>query len=163
MYDDEQIGSASDDCTVPQHETTPSRTGTNAQRGGKHVAKQQATRNTQTESENIADQIAAYIGRSLGELLNRKDALTQQLSEVDEQIAAVRTRISQQLGEYIPGADARPRVRPATSDRRPVRRGRKRKRVISAETRAKMSAAARRRWERRRKKKDSGSEAAAGR
>lgn len=42
---------------------------------------------------NVADQVAEYIGTSLADLMNRKDALARQLATVDQQIAAVRKRV----------------------------------------------------------------------
>ena len=48
---------------------------------------------------NIADQIAEFIGRSMGDLLNRKEALQRQLAEVESQIVDVGHRVNHQLGQ----------------------------------------------------------------
>ncbi len=78
--------------------------------------------------------LAALVGRELGKLAARKDALGRQLASVEREIAAVRDQVSKAVG----GGDS-------------VGNGRKRavkaaKRVMSPEARAKMAAAAKRRW-----------------
>ncbi len=40
-----------------------------------------------------ADNVAAFIGSSLGELMNHKDALVKQLAKVEKQIAAARDQV----------------------------------------------------------------------
>jgi hypothetical protein len=94
----------------------------------------------------VADQVAQFIGRTLGELLNRKDALSRQMTDVDRQIAEVRHRVVRQFGEYLPAATRR-RVRKA------ARKAGRIARAVSAETREKMAEAARKRWARERAKK----------
>jgi len=49
-------------------------------------------------SGTVADQVAEFIGRTMGELLNRKDSLTKQMADVDEQIADIRQRVVRQFG-----------------------------------------------------------------
>ena len=59
------------------------------------------------ESEStLADQVAEYVGKSLGDLLNRRDALLKEVPAIDGQVAAVSKRVSKQLGEV--GALRRP-------------------------------------------------------
>jgi hypothetical protein len=105
------------------------------------------------KSENaggtVADQVAAFIGRSMGELLNRKDALSKQLAEVDQQIADVRQRVVRQFGSYLPAQAPAARTRKA----RKARSKSSSDRVVSSETREKMAAAARKRWARARANK----------
>jgi GTP1/Obg family GTP-binding protein len=96
----------------------------------------------------VADQVAQFIGRTLGELLNRKDALGKQMADVDRQIAEVRHRVVRQFGEYLPAAATRKRARKAA--RRTTGRL---ARLVSTETRQKMAEAARKRWARERAKK----------
>jgi hypothetical protein len=83
---------------------------------------------------NVADQIAAFIGKSMGDLVNRKEALQRELADVEKQIAGVRDRVVRQFGD--PGSRRR-------TARRAVKRA---KRVVSAASRRKMAAAAKRRW-----------------
>jgi hypothetical protein len=45
--------------------------------------------------------VAEYVGASLGELMNRKDALAKQLAGLERQIAAVRKQVSAKL-EQLP-------------------------------------------------------------
>jgi hypothetical protein len=104
-------------------------------------------------SGTVADQVAEFIGRTMGELLNRKDALTKQMADVDQQIAEVRQRVVRQFGEYVPAGAARSRVRKAAAR---VRAAGETVRAVSSETRRKMAAAARRRWARERAKKAKG-------
>lgn len=110
---------------------------------------------------SVADQVATFIGRTLGELLNRKDTLARQMAEVDSQIAEVKDRVVKQFGDYLPARTPAGRARRAVS--RKVRGARKAAtkaagkaakgaRTVSAETRAKMAEAARKRWARARAK-----------
>ena len=99
-------------------------------------------------SGTVADQVAEFIGRTMGELLNRKDSLTKQMADVDEQIADIRQRVVRQFGSYMP-AQVRS-GRPAGRKRRSTAAS---SRAVSAETRRKMAEAARRRWARERAKK----------
>jgi hypothetical protein len=43
-----------------------------------------------------------YVGRTLGELVNRKDDLQKQLAQVEEQIAAVSGKVGAEIGKYLP-------------------------------------------------------------
>ena len=79
--------------------------------------------------------LAALVGRELGKLAARKDALAKQLATVEREIAAVRDQVSKAVGG---GGGS-------------VGNGRKRavraaKRVMSPEARAKMATDAKRRW-----------------
>jgi hypothetical protein len=100
------------------------------------------------KGSRVADQVAKFIGRSMGELLNRKDALSKQLAEVDRQIADVRQRVVRQFGEYLPARN-RSRGRKALGGSV----GSTMARLVSADTRRKMAEAARKRWARERAKK----------
>jgi hypothetical protein len=102
----------------------------------------------QAKGSRVAEQVAEFIGRTMGELLNRKDALSKQMAEVDRQIAEVRQRVVRQFGEYLPARD-RARGRKAAGGS--ASRGTARK--VSADTRRKMAEAARKRWARERAKK----------
>jgi hypothetical protein len=110
---------------------------------------------TNGASATVADQVAEFIGRSMGELLNRKDALTKQMADVDQQIAEVRQRVVRQFGSYLPS--------PARAGRTTARKRRTSAaaaRAVSEETRNKMAEAARKRWARERAKKTKGAKAA---
>ena len=100
------------------------------------------------QSTRVAEQVAEFIGRTMGALLNRKDALGKQMAEVDRQIAEVRQRVVRQFGDYLPGRN-RTRGRKNASGIA----GRISARMVSAETRRKMAEAARKRWARERAKK----------
>lgn len=60
--------------------------------------KKAATRAPQRTS---LDDAAAFIGGSLGELMNRKDALAKQLATVERQIAAARDRLTATVGSVV--------------------------------------------------------------
>ena len=60
-----------------------------------------AKRKTEVES-TLADQVAEYVGKSLGELLNRRDALLKEVSTIDGQVAAVSKRVAKQFGKWVP-------------------------------------------------------------
>jgi hypothetical protein len=77
---------------------------------------------------------AAMVGRELGKLAARKDALARQLASVDREIAAVRDSVARAVGGGVPAARLKAAVR------------RRAKRVMSPEARAKMAVAAKRRW-----------------
>jgi hypothetical protein len=89
-------------------------------------------------SGTVADQIAKFIGKTMGDLVNRKESLQRQLADVDRQIAGVRKRVLKQFG----GSQAAKRrvKRAAKSAARAVRR------ELSPETRKKMAASAKKRW-----------------
>lgn len=101
------------------------------------------------DGNHVADQVAEFIGRTMGELLNKKDALSKQLVDVDQQIADVRKRVVKQFGDYLPAAKRPARGRKASGKR--TDRGAARE--VSPATRQKMADAARKRWARERTKK----------
>jgi hypothetical protein len=105
----------------------------------------------QGSSGTVADQVAAFIGRSMGELLNKRDSLAKQMAEVDSQIADVRQRVSKQFGSYLPATSRTARVKKAVTKK--GRAAKSAARAVSDETRKKMAEAARRRWARVRAKK----------
>lgn len=78
--------------------------------------------------------LAALVGRELGKLAARKDALGRQLASVEREIAAVRDQVSKTVGGGGSVGNGRKRAVKAA------------KRVMSPEARAKMAAAAKRRW-----------------
>jgi hypothetical protein len=95
----------------------------------KRATKSAAAGTTAGGTGSVADQVAEYIGTSLADLMNRKDALARQLSAVDRQIAAVRKRVrdaAQQLpalpipGRKVASAPAKP-ARAKTGNRKKKR------------------------------------------
>ena len=50
------------------------------------------------------DDVATFIGTSLGELMNRKDALAKQLATVEKQIAAARDRVASTVSSTVAAA-----------------------------------------------------------
>ena len=54
---------------------------------------------------SVAGNVAEYIGTSLADLMNRKDALVRQLGDVDRQIASVR-EVSAKLARPCHGSPA---------------------------------------------------------
>lgn len=105
----------------------------------------------EAKASTVADQVAEFIGRTMGELLNRKDALARQMAEVDSQIADVRKRVTKQVGSYLPATTRRARVQRAVTKK--TRATKRAVREISEETRAKMAEAAKKRWAKARGKK----------
>ncbi len=99
----------------------------------------------------VADQVAEFIGRTMGELLNKKDSLNKQMAEVDDQIADIRKRVVSQFGALVPPVSRGRRA--VKSAARKVRAAAAGAREVSEETRTKMAEAARRRWARERSKK----------
>lgn len=97
------------------------------------------------EATKVADQIAEFIGRSMGELLNRKEALQRQLADVESQIVEVGHRVNRQLGQLTSPIRKRGRRKTTATDK-VVRQAKKVKRAVSPETRKKMAEAARKRW-----------------
>jgi hypothetical protein len=57
---------------------------------------------TRSSADDVVDSIAVYVGRTLGELVNRKDDLQKQLAQVEEQIAAVSGKVGAEIGKYLP-------------------------------------------------------------
>jgi hypothetical protein len=96
-----------------------------------------------TASDSVADQIASFIGKSMGRLVNKKESLQAELADVEKQIDGVRRKVMKQFG----GADA-----VAKQARSTVKRaGKTLRRELSPETRRKMAIAAKKRWARARK------------
>ena len=52
----------------------------------------------------LAGQVAEYVGKSLAELLNRRDALLKEVSGIDRQVASVSRSVSRQFGKWAPYA-----------------------------------------------------------
>lgn len=88
------------------------------------------------KTSDVAASIAAFIGKSMGTLAARKDALQKELAAVDRQIASVRDGVMRSLG-----------ARELPLPNRKLKAAKKAaKRVMSPEARARMAAAAKRRW-----------------
>ncbi len=96
-----------------------------------------------TASDSVADQIASFIGKSMGELLNKKESLQRQLAEVEKQISGVRNKVLKQFGG---AAKTRRKAKSALK-----RVGKAIRRELSPATRRKMAIAAKKRWARVRK------------
>jgi hypothetical protein len=108
---------------------------------------------------SAADQIAEFIGRRLGELLNQKDTLAKQLADVETQLLEVRQQVTQQFGSVLPATRGRrkgKRVRKTEGSAAPpsVKKGGRSgndgsgRKPISDDARARMAEAQRRRWSR---------------
>jgi hypothetical protein len=75
---------------------------------GDTMAKRQLTKKTpivkrtRPAGDDVVDSIAVYVGRTLGELVNRKDDLQKQLAQVEQQIAAVSGKVGAEIGKYLP-------------------------------------------------------------
>jgi hypothetical protein len=95
---------------------------------------------SQQKAASVAEKVASFIGRSMAELLNRKDVLAKQMADVEAQIAAVQKRVTAQFGKFVGTPPRRRRAASGKAASAP------RRRTISKETREKMAAAARRRW-----------------
>lgn len=96
-----------------------------------------------TASDSVADQIASFIGKSMGELLNKKESLQRQLAEVEKQISGVRKKVLKQFGG---ASKTRRKAKNALK-----RAGKAMRRELSPATRRKMAIAAKKRWARVRK------------
>ena len=60
-----------------------------------------ARKKSETEA-TLADQVAEYVGKSLGDMLNRRDTLLREVASIDSQVAAVSKRVSKQFGKWVP-------------------------------------------------------------
>ena len=96
-----------------------------------------------TAGDSVADQIASFIGKSMGELMNTKESLQSQLAEVEKQILRVRNKVLKQFGG---AAKTRRKAKSALK-----RAGRAMRKELSPATRRKMAIAAKKRWARVRK------------
>jgi hypothetical protein len=54
------------------------------------------------QPEGLTETIAVYVGRTLGELLNRKEELQKQLAQVEAQIVDVRNDVGARVAKYLP-------------------------------------------------------------
>jgi hypothetical protein len=57
-----------------------------------------------TTANGLADKVAITFGSTLGRLMNRKNALLKQLSEVETKIASASRRAGDQLKAYLPAS-----------------------------------------------------------
>jgi hypothetical protein len=99
----------------------------------------------------LADQVAEYVGKSLGDLLNRRDSLLKEVASIDTQVAAVSKKVAKQFGKWVPYSygDA-----PVAKAAKAGKAGSKRqRRKFSAEQRAEVSERMRKYWAARRKAK----------
>lgn len=78
------------------------------------------------------EQVAEYVGASLAQLMNRKDALIQQVAEVDRRIAAARRAVTATVAKALPrlASGNAPAGVTAPATRRPVKGNGKRKRPL---------------------------------
>jgi len=67
----------------------------------KKQTKQAARKAPVSPQGSVAGNVAEYIGTSLADLMNKKDALVRQLGDVDRQIASVRD-VSARLASAVP-------------------------------------------------------------
>lgn len=108
-----------------------------------------AKKRAEAES-TLADQVAEFVGKSLGDLLNRRDALLKEVGTIDGQVAAVSKRVTKQLGKWVPyGA---PAEGPAEKAAKAGKTGSKRsRRKFTAEQRAEVAERMKKYWAKRRK------------
>jgi hypothetical protein len=106
-----------------------------------------AKKKTAATDPSVADKIAEFIGASLAGLLNEKDQLTKRLAQIEKEIVGVTGKVSKQLGRYVPTSlpGFTSSEGPKRGPGRPKGAARKRK-PMSAETKAKMATAAKKRW-----------------
>lgn len=104
-----------------------------------------------TEAEaTLADQVAEFMGKSLGDLMNRRDALLREVASIDSQVAAVSKRVTKQLGKWIPYSA--PTEGPAQKAAKAGKTGSKRaRRKFTAEQRAEVAERMKKYWAKRRK------------
>ena len=95
-----------------------------------------------TASDSVADQIATFIGKSMGELVNKKESLQTAAGGGRKQIAGVRNKVLR--------AVRRRRPSPAPGQAGREARGQSGRRELSPATRRKMAASAKKRWARAR-------------
>jgi hypothetical protein len=108
-----------------------------------------AKRKPEAES-TLADQVAEYVGKSLGDLLNRRDALLKEVQSIDTEVSAVSKRVAKQLGKWVPyGA---PAEGPAEKAAKAGKTGSKRaRRKFTAAQRAEVAERMKKYWAKRRK------------
>ena len=92
-----------------------------AKAGAKVANSQQAT---------VTNQVAEYIGMSLADLLNRKDALVRQLATVDQQLSAARRRVTATVSQGLPALSKLVRGKAAKKAKAAKKGNRKRKRPL---------------------------------
>ena len=108
-----------------------------------------AKKKAEAES-TLADQVAEFVGKSLGDLLNRRDTLLKEVHSIDSQVAAVSRRVSRQLEKWVPyGASAEGALEKAA---KAGKTGSKRsRRKFTAEQRAEVAERMKKYWAKRRK------------
>jgi hypothetical protein len=108
-----------------------------------------ARKRTSTGTEGtLADQVAQYVGKSLGDLLNRRDALLKEVASIDSQVAAVSKKVAKQFGRWVPYSGAAPDTKAGKASKAGSKRQR---RKFTAEQRAEVSERMRKYWAARRK------------
>ena len=102
----------------------------------------------------LADQVAEYVGKSLGDLLNRRDSLLKEVASIDTQVAAVSKKVAKQFGKWVPYSNSEAPVEKAAKAGKAGSKRQRRK--FSAEQRAEVSERMRKYWAARRKAKAKG-------
>lgn len=105
------------------------------------MAKKQATRKqpkakaganvSDSRQASVTNQVAEYIGTSLADLMNRKDALARQLATVDQQISTARRRVATTVSKGLPAISKLVRGKTASKKAKAAKKGNgKRKRPL---------------------------------
>jgi hypothetical protein len=68
----------------------------------KQTKKKPGAKVSDSPQVSVTNQVAEYIGMSLADLMNRKDALARQLATVDQQISAARRRVAATVSQGLP-------------------------------------------------------------
>jgi hypothetical protein len=109
-----------------------------------------AKRQKSEAESTLAEQVAEYVGKSLGDLLNRRDSLLKEVQSIDSQVAAVSKRVAKQFGRWVPYAA--PAEGPAEKAAKAGKAGSKRaRRKFTAEQRAEVAERMKKYWAKRRK------------
>ena len=83
------------------------------------------------QQESVTNQVAEYIGMSLADLMNRKDALVRQLATVDQQISTARRRVAATVSQGLPALSKLVRGKTVSKKAKAAKTGnRKRKRPL---------------------------------
>lgn len=109
-----------------------------------------AKRQKPEAESTLADQVAEFMGKSLGDLMNRRDALLKEVQGIDAQVAAVSKRVSKQLGKWVPyGAPAE--GRPEKAAKAGKAGSKRQRRTFTPEQRAEVAERMKKYWAKRRK------------
>ena len=83
-----------------------------------------------SQQASVTNQVAEYIGMSLADLMNRKDALVRQLATVDQQISSARRRVTATVSQGLPVLSTLVRGKVSKKAKAPKKGNRKRKRPL---------------------------------